>query len=275
VSSRSESDTLTDAAGKLHKPVSDTPRIVCLVPSLTELLFSLGLGDSLVGRTGFCVHPAQEVRRIPKVGGTKTVDTARVRKLRPTQLIVNIDENPRDLAEELSHFIPHTVVTHPVAPEDNLPLFRLFGGIFGCMDRAEALCQELEAELRLTLEHGREIPRETVLYLIWKAPWMTVSRDTYISRMLDLIGWDTVPDGTTVRYPVVDVGSPSMRALHQVLLSSEPYSFRERHVEAVKADLPDGSCARVSLIDGEMVSWYGSRAIAGLRYLRGLRSAAS
>jgi ABC-type Fe3+-hydroxamate transport system substrate-binding protein len=264
---------LVDAMGTEHAPATGVVRIVSLVPSLTELLFHLGLQDSLVGRTGFCVHPRGQVRRVSKVGGTKTVDVAKVRKLGATHLLVNVDENPRPLVEELAGFVPHVIVTHPIQPEDNLHLYRLLGGIFGRETRAEELAAAFIRELATTREAARDFEREQALYLVWKSPWMTVSRDTYISRMLDLVGWDTVPVQAHSRYPSIDLSPQTMLDVSVVLLSSEPYSFVDRHIDELRSELPPQSHPRVALIDGGMTSWYGSRAIDGLRYLRELRRA--
>jgi ABC-type Fe3+-hydroxamate transport system substrate-binding protein len=266
---------LTDALGKVHEPATGVVRIVCLVPSITELLFTLGLDDKVVGRTGFCIHPRGPLRRVPKVGGTKTVDVAKVRKLGPTHLIVNVDENPRPVVEELAAFVPHVIVTHPIEPEDNLGLYRLLGGIFDREARADELCQAFSDELAVTRAAAAALPREQVLYLIWKSPWMTVARDTYISRMLSLVGWDTVPEHAHSRYPSVELTPQRMEGVRHVLLSTEPYSFRERHIAELRSGLPLQSHPVVSLIDGGMTSWYGSRAIEGMRYLREFRSAVS
>ena len=121
---------LRDALGTVHAPAEDAQRIVSLVPSLTELLCDLGLSDKLVGRSGFCIHPRDTVKRIPKMGGTKDADIEKIRAATPTHLVVNIDENRREQVEALARFVPHIVVTHPLVPEDNLELFRLFGGLF-------------------------------------------------------------------------------------------------------------------------------------------------
>ena len=123
--------TSTDAVGRRHVPAGPDARIVSLVPSLTELVFDLGLGDRLVGRTGFCVHPHEALRGVPKVGGTKDVKLERIRELAPTHVLVNMDENRRETVDALAAFVPHIVVTHPNTPQDNLPLFALLGGIFG------------------------------------------------------------------------------------------------------------------------------------------------
>lgn len=235
-------------------------RIVSLVPSLTELLCALGLDGQLVGRTGFCVHPREIVRRIPKVGGTKTVDLEKIRALEPTHVVLNVDENRRETAEELAKFVPNLLVTHPLAPLDNLALYRQFGSAFGREREAEALCARFQAAYDAAA--ATRFPERKVLYLIWKDPWMSVSRDTYISRTLALFGLHTVPESAAERYPkLADLGT---EAADLILLSSEPYRFRERHVAEVA-----GLAAKPALlVDGEMTSWYGPRAIAGLAYLR-------
>jgi len=129
----------TDAVGTPHDLAGADARIVCVVPSITELLFELGLGAQVVGRTGFCFHPKAKVRKVPKIGGTKDFDLEKIRALEPTHLIVNVDENPRERVEAAARFIPNVVVTHPLGPMDNVELFRLIGAIFGQRNAAEDL----------------------------------------------------------------------------------------------------------------------------------------
>ena len=262
---------LIDAAGISHEVASATARIVSLVPSITELLFDLGLTAQIVGRTGFCIHPRERVRKVPKVGGTKTIDIARIKRLAPTHLIVNIDENPRGLVEEIAAFVPNVVVTHPRSPSDNLSLYRLLGGIFSKEEQAEELCRRFQGALDDVATSAAAWPRQKVLYLIWKSPWMTVCADTYISRMLATVGWDTVTLNSRSRYPTLDLTGETLSKVDFVLLSSEPYSFHERHCVEVLDMLPSRSKTRVALIDGGMTSWYGSRAVQGLTYLREFR----
>lgn len=260
---------MRDALGVAHSACIGSPRIVCLVPSLTELICDLGLTEHLVGRTGFCVHPRELLRRVPKLGGTKDVRLDRLRELAPTHVIVNVDENRREDVESMRAFVPHVVVTHPLAPEDNLDLFALFGGLF----RREREAEQLAAALRLALAQLRQAalrwPRERVLYLIWRDPWMTLARDTYISATLAAAGWDTLPATTATRYPRIDGADPIWATAQRILLPSEPYRFRSRQVAEIAAGYP---ATLVTPIDGEMTSWYGSRAIAGLRYLVALRN---
>ncbi len=130
-------------------------RIVCLVPSITELLCDLGLAEQLVGRTGFCIHPWETVRTIPKVGGTKDLKFDRIRELEPTHVVVNVDENRSEDAEALAEFVPNVVVTHPHAPRDNLALYRQMGETFGVEAEAEKLCGEFEAAYERALRRSR------------------------------------------------------------------------------------------------------------------------
>ncbi len=254
---------LTDALGTLHTPAPGA-RIVSLVPSITELLCDLGLASQLVGRTGFCIHPAEVVQAIPKVGGTKDVNIEKIRRLAPTHLVVNIDENEKPTVEALAEFVPHIVVTHPNAPRDNLDLARLMGSVFGADAAAEAWCARFEHEYALLLAAPKG-PPATVLYCIWQDPWMSVSADTYIAHMLAEIGW-RVPDLGERRYPEFRWSDALVAGIDAVLLSTEPYRFNQAHADALEKQIGKP----VLLVDGEMMSWYGSRSAAGLAYLRSL-----
>ncbi|MFM2399442.1 MAG: hypothetical protein RL341_1599 [Pseudomonadota bacterium] len=269
-----------DALGTPHAAADEKARIVSLVPSITELLLDLGLAAQVVGRTGFCIHPVALVRDIPKIGGTKDVNVEKIRRLAPTHLVVNVDENELPAVQQLRTFVPHVIVTHPQTPQDNVTLYTLLGGIFGKAAAAQALTASFETEL--TNLRAKVWPVRRVLYVIWQDPWMTVARDTYISRTLALANWHTWPDvhgGSGIanadcvpcnvsagasRYPAFKFSYALMREIDLVLLSTEPYSFTEKHADMLEQQIGKP----VLLIDGEMISWYGSRAIAGLRYLR-------
>jgi ABC-type Fe3+-hydroxamate transport system substrate-binding protein len=256
-----------DWAGVAHARAGGDARIACLVPSLTELLFALGLGDRVVARTGFCVHPRDAVRAVRKVGGTKDVDLRALEATRPTHLVVNVDENRRDVVDAARAFVPHVIVTHPMAPDDNRRLYALFGAIFGREAQAAALAARLDAALATLDGAVARLARERVLYLIWRDPWMTVARDTYVSATLRAAGLDTLPATSDVRYPSIDDEDAAWREADRILLSSEPYAFRERDRDA----LARSTGKRVDLIDGEWTSWYGPRAIEGLAALAGYR----
>ncbi|HEY8856748.1 MAG TPA: helical backbone metal receptor [Rugosibacter sp.] len=259
---------LVDALGREHAPFNGTPRIVSLVPSLTELICDLGLADVLVGRTGFCVHPKEKLRSMQKIGGTKDVNLDKVRALAPTHLIADIDENRREQVEKMMAFVPHVVVVHPRTVEDNLGLYALLGGIFRRIASADKLRDEFQLAHAALTKVAQNHPREAVLYPIWRDPWMTVRRDTYIASMLKAAGWDTLPVDASARYPEFTWDAVWMASIDRILLPSEPFAFTQKHVAEVSAL----SSKPVQRIDGEMVSWYGSRAILGMRYLAEFRA---
>ena len=250
-----------DAVGVHHAP-DPHARIISLVPSITELLCELGLAEQLVGRTGFCIHPAPLVAAIPKVGGTKDVNVEKIRQLAPTHLVVNIDENEQPTVAALAEFIPHIVVTHPLAPRDNLALARLMGAVFCADASAAAWCEQFEAHYA-ALRAAPKGPPQTMLYCIWQDPWMSVSQDTYIARMMAEIGWSVPRLDDPARYPRFDWNLELIGGIDGVLLSTEPYRFTDAHAAALETQIGKP----VRLVDGEMMSWYGSRSLAGLAYL--------
>ena len=247
-------------------------RIISLVPSLTELVCELGLSQYLVGRTGFCIHPHAQIINVPKVGGTKDINLKKIRALKPTHVIVNKDENRLEDAQALSEFVPQVVVTHPLTARDNLSLYKQFGEVFGeveaCSAKSEVLQQLLLAELELCQIELQNSTNIKALYLIWRDPWITISSETYIADMLRQVGVQTVTpvSNNALRYPTVSDHEAAALQPELILFSSEPYSFNEKHF----ADTAAWAAANVPrvMIDGEMTSWYGSRAISGLRYLR-------
>ena len=258
---------IMDAVGTEHRPTATAAaRIVSLVPSLTELLFDLGLGERVVGRTAFCVHPATRVRSAPSVGGTKTINIDKLRQARPTHVLVNIDETPRAVADELTAAGFTVVVTHPIEVRDNLALYRLLGDLFDRQEQAESLCRRFQSAYDAARRLAQQLPERRVLYLIWKDPWMTVAPDTYIARMLALVRLHTMPATTDRRYPVVELTQDLLRQSELVLFSTEPFRFKEWHLDEFRLSYP-AHAGKAAIIDAQMVSWYGSRAVHGLGYL--------
>ena len=260
-------ERFTDADGTTHAPAGPDARIASFVPSITELLIDLGLAGNLVARTQFCIHPAETVKNIRAVGGTKKVSIPKLKTIAPTHAVLNIDENTKEMAEALRAFVPSVIVTHPIEPRDNFALYRLLGGIFGKAREAEALCTRLQTAMSDLEAFARDLPVVRVCYFCWKDPWMTVSRDTYIARTLALVNFESVRHDDTVRYPEVVIDEALFEETDLFHFSSEPYAFspEEIGVFAKAHGLPQGACVA---IDGEYASWYGSRAIAAMSYLR-------
>jgi len=255
-------------------------RIACLVPSLTLLLVRLGLGPWLVARTGFCIHPAQAVREVSKVGGTKDVNMAKLQRLAPTHVLVNVDENRLDTVQALREWRTangaplQLIVTHPCGPGDHPALLDQLAAAFGELPGvAQALAAERAAfAAAWQASLAPPVAREEVLCLIWRGPWMSVARDTYISRLLAHAGLMTLPDtqggaSGAARYPVLRGDEPWLADVRWVLLPSEPYRFEEADVQAVQQLCPQAECLAV---DGEALSWHGGMAIEGLQLVRQL-----
>ena len=262
-------DAPSDALGVRHPVAGDDARIVSLVPSITELLFYLGLGEQVVGRTQFCIHPQAALADVPRVGGTKKLSIDKLRELRPSHVIVNIDENRKEDVALIAEFTPHIVVTHPLVPDDNLALYRLVGGIFGKQSAAQRLCVAYQQARDELADAAARWPLRRVLYLIWRDPWMTISRDTYISQTLALANWQTICHDPETRYPEVRADENLLTNTDIVFFSSEPFPFKPAHVDELRK-LTGDTETPCEFIDGEMTSWYGNRAVEGLRYLRQL-----
>jgi hypothetical protein len=251
------------------------PRIASLVPSATELLAALGLAPWLVARTGWCTHPAALLAAVPKVGGTKDVNLAKLRRLAPTHAVVNVDENRLETVDALREFVPTVIVTHPNGPQDVAALIEQLRAAFA--PRADAPAAALQAEFAAELDATQPSAFDplAVLYLIWREPWMTVARDTYIARLLARAGCVTLPaveGGPTgaARYPRLTGNEPWLAEVDEVWLSSEPYAFAAAHEREAQALCPR---ARVRQVDGRLLSWHGASTAPGLRYLRALRAA--
>lgn len=258
--------TFTDAVGQTHR-TAPAARIVSLVPSLTELLFDLGLGPRLVGRTRFCVHPAPAVGDVDSVGGTKEIEMEKLLALSPTHVLVNVDENPKAMADAITAQGITVVATHPLTVADNRALYRLIGGMFGAGERARTLEADFDAAFTRLERDARDWPARRVLYLIWRKPWMTVAPDTYIADMLALARMHTFDAGGELRYPEIKLTDGLLEAVDMVLFSTEPYPFKEKHLAVFRTEFP-AHAAKARLIDAEMVSWYGNRAVQGLDYMR-------
>ncbi len=255
------------------------PRIASLVPSLTETLFALGVGECVVARTGYCIYPSPEIKTVPKVGGTKDVNLAKLATLKPTHVLLNRDENTLATLAAVQAFVPapQVMANHPQTPLDNLAIFNELGAVFNCQPAAVRLCEQFQTAYDAVLAQSVQATWQPkrVLYLIWQNPWMTVAGNTYISQTLALFGLHTCPivQGELIgasRYPVVAdlLGCVKANKIDAVLLSTEPFSFNQTHCDTLQASLN----IPVHLINGEYTSWYGSRAIQALPALTAWRN---
>ena len=244
-------------------------RIVSVVPSQTELLFDLGLDNEIVGITKFCVHPADKVRGKTIVGGTKTLHIDRIDALRPDFILANKEENTREQIEALQNRYPVHLTDIANLP-DALTMIRAIGQLVGKGKRAEAMARQIAARLSSFAASFRSSPSSpclSVVYLIWRKPYMVAANGTFIHAMLETAGFRNAFADQT-RYPEVTPDVLQTARPDLIFLSSEPYPFVEKHRAELQKICP---LARVRLVDGEVFSWYGSRLLRAADYFTNLR----
>lgn len=254
--------TVIDMMGRAVTLNGVPNRIVSLVPSQTELLYDLGLDEEVVGITKFCIHPESWFRSKRRVGGTKSVHLDIIDTLQPDLIIANKEENTQEQVEALAAKYP-VWISDIRTLDEALQMIRGVGEITGRATRAGEIANEITAGFD-ALGKGADPLR--VAYYIWRDPWMSVGGDTFISDMITGMGWVNVL-GNKSRYPVVSPEELTGSGVQRVLLSSEPYPFKEKHIAEIKQALPD---VEVMLVDGEMFSWYGSRLLHAPQYFSGI-----
>ncbi len=244
-------------------------RIVSLCPSLTELVFDLGLGEELVGITRYCVHPAEALTRIETVGGTKDPDVERIVALAPDVVLMNAEENRREDHEALLEAGVHVQASLPKDVADTARMVRDIGAELERVEQAERIALDIErraARVRAAARVRRPI---SFAYLIWRKPWMSVNRDTFAHALLELAGGRNVFGERTERYPEITPDELARLAPDLVLLSTEPFAFERQHIDEL-ARLTGLPTARFLIADGEYLSWHGSRTPDGIDYAESL-----
>lgn len=238
-------------------------RIVSLCPSQTELLFTLGLGSRVVGATQWCIHPAEQMAHVVRVGGTKKVNLRKVAALQPDFILCEMEENTPEMVAALEQIAP-VFVTRVENVADAVQMILDIGSVTGTAIASHALAEDISSGFA-ALQQATTTPRR-VAYLIWKEPWMAAGPRTYIHDVLAHCGWTNVfAHHSGSRYPSFDLAELQALTPGVVLLSSEPYTFTAAHVAELSALFPE-----VRLVDGELFSWYGSRMLLALPYLRSL-----
>jgi ABC-type hemin transport system substrate-binding protein len=247
-------------------------RIVSLVPSLTESLFALGLGDRVVGVTDWCVHPADAVKDLPKVGGTKDTDVDAILRLAPDLVIANHEENTKRVVDRLESAGLAVWITYPRTVREGAALLReLAQRLHATRAAIAAVVEPVEAEVAWA-ELMRPATPARVFCPIWREPWMSVGRDTYVHSMIELCGGANVfADRAERRYPVVTLDDVVAAAPEVIVLPDEPYVFGARdQAELAHLPVPAARDGRIHCVDGTWVSWYGPRIRPALRGLRPL-----
>ena len=237
-------------------------RMVSLVPSQTEWLYALGLEEEVVGITKFCIHPNHWFRQKTRVGGTKTVDMEKVAALSPDLVIANKEENIEGQVLALAEKYP-VWLTDVNTVKEALMMMKDLAAITGKQKIGAVLLQEIENSLATWQPLGEN---KSALYLIWREPFMAAGDDTFIHSMLETMGLKNVLTGKK-RYPELSPEELISLAPDYILLSSEPYPFKQKHLDEISEWLPH---SKVLLVDGEIFSWYGSRMLHAVPYFRAL-----
>lgn len=236
-------------------------RIISLVPSQTELLYDLGLGERVVGITKFCIHPESWFRSKTRIGGTKTVHIDKVAALQPDLIIANKEENTKEDIERLRAIAP--VWTSDILNlEDSLEMIRHLG----TLTQTEIKAQEITDNIRRDFNPDKMqlVKDQRVAYFIWYNPLMVAGGHTFLHDVLTRLGFENV-FSTMPRYPQTQWQELQAFAPDYILLSSEPFPFKEKHLLEFREKLPN---ATVLLVDGELFSWYGSRLQHSLAYFK-------
>ena len=248
--------------------LKNTPkRIVCLVPSLTELLVDLGLEDSIVGVTKFCIHPTYLRKNKVVVGGTKDIKVDSIKELQPDIILCNKEENTKEIVEDCRE-IAITHVSDIVTIADTLQLIHQYGEMFSCEDKAKEVINTIQEKHNDFLRNIGKERAKNVAYFIWRKPWMVAGNNTFINHLLEVNNLNNVFSNLD-RYPEIKLDSlQEIAPLDVILLSSEPYPFKEKHIAEFKEKFQD---TKIILVDGECFSWYGSRLITAFDYFEKLR----
>ena len=237
-------------------------KAISLVPSITETLYSLGLNEEVVGITKFCVHPQDWFRTKERIGGTKNIHIQKIRELQPDLIIANKEENVKEQVEELANDF-EVLLTDVNNFEEALQMLRAVGNAVSKGFEADQLIAGIERKFSKI----NPAEQKTAAYLIWENPYMTVGGDTFIHEMMKKAGFENIFADTN-RYPETQINELKELKPEYLLLSSEPYPFKQKHSDELQQQLPG---TKVILVDGEMFSWYGSRMLLAADYFRRLR----
>ncbi len=231
------------------------------MPSQTELLYELGLEKEVIGITKFCIHPTEWFRSKTRVGGTKKLSEQKIEQINPDLIIANKEENLKKEIELLSK-------TFPVWISDISNLIEAYqmieqvGALVNKQEKAGEILKTIKSEFENWKQQKGPGTRLRTCYLIWKKPYMTVGGDTYINDMLQLAGFENIFNSKS-RYPEITVKDLQIFNCELLLLSSEPYPFKQQHIAELQQDLPG---TKIIVCDGEIFSWYGSRLIYAPQY---------
>lgn len=252
----------TDQLNRKIELSTPPKRIISLVPSQTELLFDLGLRNEVVGITKFCVHPKEWFHSKIRVGGTKKYDFEKIKDLHPDLIIGNKEENEQEQIEKLMENY-NVWMSDIYTLNDAYDMITRIGALVGKQQEATNLKLEIESKFNqlVSLWSGQGEKKVSTAYFIWNNPYMVAGNNTFISEMLKVCGFKNIFE--EARYPEVTIEEIAKANPEVILLSSEPYPFKEKHIQEFQLICPS---AKIMIVDGEIFSWYGSRLLQAPEY---------
>ena len=260
---------VTDAFGKPFELAEPARRIISLIPSITEIFFSLGVGDRVVGVTKFCTQPPDGVKSKPKVGGQKNPRLDAIIDLKPDLVVANVEENRKEDVEAMWATGLKVLVTYPRTVREGIQLIRDLGLLAGRSDCAETIAVRCETALAEVERGAAGRARVRVFCPIWRKPYMTINGDTFVDDMLRTCGGENIFRDRPQRYPTVTLEEMAALRPDLVLLPDEPYPFGEKHLTDFQGfpEVPAVRTGRLRLVDGKVLCWYGPRIAGSLRTL--------
>ena len=242
-------------------PQKSYNRIISLVPSLTELLYDLGLEEEVIGITKFCIHPEEWFRSKTRIGGTKEVNFEKINELAPHLIIANKEENTKEQVELLAQKYD-VLLTDVNNLEEALAMIQSIGLFTNKLPEATIISEKIKTRFDELELLALDKKQTRTAYFIWRNPYMVAANETFIHEMMKYCGLQNIFSGEN-RYPEIDLTQLKTLNCELVLLSSEPYPFTEKHKEEISKELPG---MQIKLVDGEMFSWYGSRLLKAADY---------
>jgi ABC-type Fe3+-hydroxamate transport system substrate-binding protein len=246
-------------------PTKSYTRFISLVPSLTELLYDLGLEEEVVGITKFCIHPTEWFRSKTRIGGTKEVNFEKINEVAPQLIIANKEENTKEQIEKLAEKYD-VLLTDVNNLDEALAMIKSIGLFANKLPEAIIMSDKIKTKFDDLKKKVLNKKQTRAVYFIWKNPYMVAANETFIHEMMEYCGFQNVFSNES-RYPEIDLAQLTTLDCELILLSSEPYPFKEKHKEEISKELPG---MQIKLVDGEMFSWYGSRLLKAADYFEAL-----
>ncbi len=234
-------------------------RIVSLCPGITETLFALNLENEIVGRTRFCIFPKGTVEKVPAVAGTKDIQLDAIHAVHPDLIIVEKEENTKEIVDVLEKHYP-VFVAEVQSVDEAYRMIQDMGQLTDRLQQANALVNDIKGQFNSLPSYANK----RISYVIWRKPYMVVGNDTYIQSLLSRMGFINPFASFEGRYPVVTEDDFKNAQLDYVFLASEPYPYKDKHKEEFQKIMPK---TVPLIVDGEMF-WYGAKMLESIHYFK-------